>query len=69
VLDRGGSSALLVCVSKPFFDADNRRAGIVGADLSLDLIQAIVSQIRFRPDSGSQPGEYAFLITPRRARW
>ena len=59
---REGSPTLLVSVTKPFFDSDNRRAGIVGADLSLDLIQAIIAQIRFRPEAGSF-GEYAFLIS------
>ncbi|MFN7924682.1 MAG: response regulator [Bryobacteraceae bacterium] len=59
--DRDGSRTLLLSVTKPFFDSDNRRVGIVGADLSLGLIQAIVSQIRFRP--GTDTGDYAFLIS------
>ena len=60
--DRDGSLTLLLSVTKPFFDADNRQVGVVGADLALDLIQAIVGQIRFRPGAASA-GEYAFLIS------
>ena len=60
--DREGSLALLLSVTKPFFDSDNKRIGVVGADLSLDLIQAIVGSIRFRPNDAAS-GDYAFLIS------
>jgi PAS domain S-box-containing protein len=55
------SDTLLVSVSRPFFDDAARPLGIAGADLSLDLIQAIVAQIRFRPGEKAG-GEYAFLL-------
>lgn len=61
--DREGSLALLLSVTQPFFDSDNKRVGVVGADLSLDLIQAIVGSIRFRPDDAAATGEYAFLVS------
>ncbi|MCC6539199.1 MAG: response regulator [Bryobacterales bacterium] len=61
--DRDGSLTLLLSVTKPFFDADNRLAGVVGADLSLDLIQAIIGQVRFRPGAAASSGEYAFLVS------
>ena len=60
--DRDGSLTLLLSVTKPFFDADNKQAGVVGADLALDLIQAIVTQIRFRPNA-PKSGDYAFLVS------
>ena len=60
--DRDGSHKTLLSVTKPFFDTDNRKVGVAGADLALDLIQAIVSQIRFRPGE-KDAGEYAFLIS------
>ncbi len=60
--DRDGSLTLLLSVTKPFFDGDNRQVGVVGADLALDLIQAIVTQIRFRPNA-PKSGDYAFLVS------
>ena len=60
--DRDGSKTLLVSISKPFFGRDGGLVGVAGADLSLDLIQAICSQLRFRPGS-AQVGEYAFLVS------
>jgi PAS domain S-box-containing protein len=60
--DREGSKALLVSVSKPFFGDADRLIGVVGADLSLDVIQAITSALRFRPGS-TQAGDYAFLVS------
>lgn len=60
--DRDGSLTLLVSVTRPFFDSESRPAGVAGADLSLDLIQAIMTQIRFRPGADAS-GDYAFLIS------
>lgn len=60
--DSDGSKTLLVSVTKPFFGADGRVLGVAGADLSLDLIQAIAGQLRFRPGQKTA-GEYAFLIS------
>jgi PAS domain S-box-containing protein len=60
--DRGGSNTLLVSVSKPFFNPADAPLGVAGADLSLDIIQAITSQLRFRPGSKAA-GDYAFLVS------
>ncbi len=60
--DRSDSSTLVVSVTKAFYDKSERPMGVAGADLSLDLIQAITSQLRFRPGTSSK-GEYAFLVS------
>ncbi len=67
--DTGGSEAEIVSVTLPFYTTDGKFGGVAGADLSLDLIRAIVTSLRFRPEkqsnvkepSGSQ--DYSFLIT------
>ena len=57
--DAGGSEAEIVSVTVPFYSADGKFEGVAGADLSLDLIRAIVSSLRFRPDKAgrSQTGQ------------
>ncbi len=66
LFDRQGSNALLVSVTKAFYDAKGQMLGVAGADLSLDLIRAIMSQVRLRPGAEAG-GEYAFLAS--RAGW
>jgi PAS domain S-box-containing protein len=69
--DAGGSNAEIVSVTLPFFDAAGKFGGVAGADLSLDLIRAIVTSLRFRPDktdkqgnaTSSTPQDFSFLIT------
>ncbi len=67
--DAGGSNAEIVSVTLPFYDAAGKFGGVAGADLSLDLIRAIVTSLRFRPDkqgnstSSNAPQDYSFLIT------
>jgi PAS domain S-box-containing protein len=67
--DAGGSEAEIVSVTLPFYTADGKFGGVAGADLSLDLIRAIVTSLRFRPDKQSNAKEpsgtqdYSFLIT------
>ncbi len=67
--DAGGSEAEIVSVTLPFYTADGKFGGVAGADLSLDLIRAIVTSLRFRPDKQSNakepsgPQDYSFLIT------
>jgi len=67
--DAGGSEAEIVSVTLPFYTADGKFGGVAGADLSLDLIRAIVTSLRFRPDKASNAKEpagtqdYSFLIT------
>ena len=67
--DAGGSEAEIVSVTVPFYTADGKFGGVAGADLSLDLIRAIVTSLRFRPDKQSNAKEssgtqdYSFLIT------
>jgi len=66
--DAGGSETEIVSVTVPFYSASGKFSGVAGADLSLDLIKAIVGSLRFRPDrmnakdsGGTQ--DYSFLIT------
>ena len=68
--DAGGSDAEIVSVTTPFYSKDGKFEGVAGADLSLDLIRAIVSSLRFRPDvkqsdakdsGGAQ--DYSFVLT------
>jgi PAS domain S-box-containing protein len=67
--DAGGSNAEIVSVTLPFFNAAGKFGGVAGADLSLDLIRAIVTSLRFRPDkqggstASNAPQDYSFLIT------
>lgn len=72
--DAGGSNAEIVSVTVPFYTDAGKFAGVAGADLSLDLIRAIVTSLRFRPDkvssskdaSGSsdyRAQDYSFLIS------
>ena len=67
--DAGGSDAEIVSVTVPFYTMSGKFAGVAGADLSLDLIKAIVGSLRFRPDranSAKDTGntqDYSFLIT------
>src|SRR5665213_228422 len=67
--DAGGSEAEIVSVTLPFYTADGKFGGVAGADLSLDLIRAIVTSLRFRPEKqsnakeGSGTQDYSFLIT------
>ena len=67
--DAGGSEAEIVSVTLPFYTTDGKFGGVAGADLSLDLIRAIVTSLRFRPDKQSNAKEpsgtqdYSFLIT------
>jgi len=67
--DAGGSEAEIVSVTLPFYTEDGKFGGVAGADLSLDLIRAIVTSLRFRPDKQSNAKEpsgtqdYSFLIT------
>ncbi len=60
--DDDGSKTLLVSVSKPLVENGDHLVGVAGADLSLDLIQAITAQLRFRPGA-AQAGEYAFVVS------
>ncbi|MDQ2899353.1 MAG: response regulator [Acidobacteriota bacterium] len=60
--DRQGSKTLLVSVTKPIEDEAGHPLGVAGADLSLELIQAVTSQVRFRP-AAKAVGEYAFLVS------
>ena len=57
-----GSHTQLVSVSQPLYDAAGKLLGVAGADLSLDTLKAITSQLRFRPGQGDV-GEYAFLVS------
>ena len=56
-------------VTTPFYTKDGKFAGVAGADLSIDLIRAIVSSLRFRQDTDSNAKQtsvnqdYSFLIT------
>ena len=67
--DAGGSNTEIVSVTLPFYDAAGKFGGVAGADLSLDLIRAIVTSLRFRPDrqgnstSSNVLQDYSFLIT------
>ena len=70
--DAGGSDAEIVSVTLPFYTAAGKFGGVAGADLSLDLIRAIVTSLRFRPDKtanangngiGRGKQDYSFLIT------
>ena len=67
--DTGGSEAEIVSVTIPFFDETGKFGGVAGADLSLDLIRAIVGSLRFRPDakgdtaSSNALKDYSFLIS------
>ncbi len=67
--DTGGSNAEIVSVTLPFYDAAGKFGGVAGADLSLDLIRAIVTSLRFRPDkmgntsASNAAQDYSFLIT------
>jgi PAS domain S-box-containing protein len=69
--DAGGSETEIVSVTLPFSTADGKFGGVAGADLSLDLIRAIVTSLRFRPDKDKQsnskessgPQDYSFLVT------
>ena len=79
--DAGGSDAEIVSVTLPFYTADGKLRGVAGADLSLDLIRAIVSLLRFRPDkqgeakpneakpSNAATQDYSFLISRSGASW
>ena len=44
----------IVSVTVPFYTANGKFGGVAGADLSLDLIRAIVTSLRFRPDKTEQ---------------
>jgi PAS domain S-box-containing protein len=57
-----GSKTPLVSISQPLYDSAGGQQGVVGADLSLDTLKAITSQLRFRPAQGDV-GEYAFLVS------
>jgi PAS domain S-box-containing protein len=67
--DAGGSNAEIVSVTLPFYNEAGKFGGVAGADLSLDLIRAIVTSLRFRPDKqgnaaqSNAPQDYSFLIT------
>jgi PAS domain S-box-containing protein len=67
--DAGGSEAEIVSVTLPFSDAAGKFGGVAGADLSLDLIRAIVSSLQFRTDaqgnaaSSNALRDYSFLIS------
>jgi PAS domain S-box-containing protein len=67
--DAGGSETEIVSVTLPFYASDGKFGGVAGADLSLDLIRAIVTSLRFRQDKQSNAKEpsgtqdYSFLIT------
>ena len=71
--DAGGSNAEIVSVTIPFYTAAGKFSGVAGADLSLDLIRAIVTSIRFRPDKANNANasgntdyhtrDYSFLIS------
>ncbi len=67
--DAGGSETEIVSVTMPLYSPTGEFAGVAGADLSLDLIRAIVGSLRFRPDYAdkvageqSQNKDYSFLI-------
>ncbi len=67
--DAGGSESEIVSITLPFYTASGQFRGVAGADLSLDLIRAIVTSIRFRPDKvanakdTSGTADYSFLIS------
>ncbi|HTW68226.1 MAG TPA: response regulator [Bryobacteraceae bacterium] len=72
--DTGGSNAEIVSVTVPFYSPSGKFGGVAGADLSLDLIRAIVTSLRFRPDkmgnansgngtSDYRKQDYSFLIS------
>ncbi len=67
--DKGGSDAEIVSVTLPIYGQDGKFRGVAGADLSLDLIRAIVNSLRFRQETQTnavQQGvsqDYCFLIT------
>jgi PAS domain S-box-containing protein len=67
--DRGGSETEIVSVTIPFYTPDGKFGGVAGADLSLDLIRAIVTSLRFRPDrmttmlEQNEAPDFSFLIT------
>jgi PAS domain S-box-containing protein len=71
--DTGGSNTEVVSVTIPFYTAAGKFAGVAGADLSLDLIRAIVTSLRFRPDKVTNANntgttdyttqDYSFLIS------
>ncbi len=65
--DHQGSKAMVVSVTKPFYDSNNNFLGVAGADLSLDLIRVVVGFLRLRTGPETQPaessGEHAFLIS------
>ena len=65
--DTGGSNVQIVSVTQPIMDPTGKFLGVAGADISLDLIQAIVGYIRFRQDPAVElkPAlrEYAFLVS------
>ena len=66
--DSGGSETEIVSVTQPIYSDKGDFAGVTGADLSLDLIRAIVGSLRFRQDDQdaqkeqSQNRDFAFLI-------
>ena len=55
--DAGGSEAEIVSVTLPYFQSRWQIRGVAGADLSIDLIRAIVTSLRFRPDKASNAKE------------
>ena len=67
--DAGGSDEEIVSVTVPIFTKDEKFAGVAGADLSLDLIRAIVTALHFRQDKGNgakdggNSQDYSFLIS------
>ena len=60
--DESGSRLLLVSVTKPVIDEGGKSLGVAGADLSLELIQAITAQLHFRPGT-EYAGEQTFLVS------
>src|SRR6185312_11241493 len=64
--DKGGSNTELVSITQPIKDSNEKFVGVAGADLSLDLIRALVDYFRFQQDPATaiDPAlrEYAFLV-------
>ena len=67
--DAGGSETEIVSVTLPYYTPAGEFAGVTGADLSLDLIRAIVGSLRFRQDNQTdtkaqgETQDYCFLVS------
>jgi PAS domain S-box-containing protein len=64
--DKDGSNTALISITQPIVTSEGKFLGVAGADLSLDLIRALVDYFRFQQDPATaidpKLREYAFLV-------